>query len=103
MKASPQGKGGAQGYFAGKGQGKGKDGKDGKKGGKSKGDLEAGKGQRKLYCFDFQKGSCTRENCPFVHEIDSRPLCWDFQKHKCTKGVRCRFRHAKESGDAKNK
>ena len=87
MKASPQsqGKGDAQGYFAGKGRGKGKDGET------------AGEGpQVKFFCWDFQEGKCTRENCKFLHEIDDRPLCWYFQAGNCWSGWKCRFRHAKE-------
>ena len=109
VKAPPQqkGKGGAHGYFAGKGSGKGKhdkDGKGGKKGGKSEGDADpAGKGQqqKKLFCFDFQQGKCVRENCQFLHEIDKRPPCWNFQNGHCKHGWNCRFSHMPKNSSGK--
>ena len=70
------------------------------------------------YCFDFQKGSCTRgANCPYTHRKEPRgrsatrgrtsspkgnkggkPPCSFFAQGKCTRGDKCKFSHASTGG-----
>ena len=70
------------------------------------------------YCFDFQKGSCTRgANCPYAHRKEPRGRsatrgrpsspkggkgekapCSFFAQGKCTRGDKCKFSHASTGG-----
>eukprot|EP00971_Amphidinium_carterae_P340283 6478544-Amphidinium_carterae.1 len=66
---------------------------------------QAGKGKKP--CWQFQKGSCARSNCPFAHvksgsasegkgkTTGTAPVCRFFaQTGKCQYGEKCRFKHA---------
>ena len=70
------------------------------------------------YCFDCQKGSCTRgANCPYAHRKEPRGRsatrgrpsspkgikgekapCSFFAQGKCTRGDKCKFSHASTGG-----
>ena len=84
----------------------------GKKGGKGKGNnrdrrptAPADSSAQKRVCFDFQKGKCKRDNCPYLHEKKKEPkeqnavtpsakgVCHFYARGKCRNGVNCPFLH----------
>lgn len=48
---------------------------------------------RKKVCRFFEKGSCKKEKCPFVHLNENRKVCEFYKKGFCRKGVNCNFYH----------
>eukprot|EP00971_Amphidinium_carterae_P171409 3397915-Amphidinium_carterae.2 len=72
------------------------------------------KDKNKKTCWQFAKGSCSRVNCPFLHEGRAEPhergtksgasnatvpVCRHYaQKGKCQYGSKCRFRHDDKAG-----
>ena len=44
-------------------------------------------------CRYFERGSCRKDNCPFVHIKNNRKECHFYAQGYCRKGDKCNFYH----------
>jgi hypothetical protein len=49
--------------------------------------------ERRKICRYFERGSCKKENCPFVHLRENRKNCVFYMEGRCNKGNNCNFYH----------
>ncbi len=49
--------------------------------------------ERRKVCRYFERGSCKKENCPFVHLRENRKNCAFYMEGACRKGDKCNFYH----------
>jgi hypothetical protein len=49
--------------------------------------------ERRKVCRYFERGSCKKDNCPFVHLKENRKTCNFYMEGNCRKGASCNFYH----------
>ena len=49
--------------------------------------------ERRKICRYFERGSCKKDNCPFVHLKENRKNCNFYMEGNCRKGANCNFYH----------
>ena len=49
--------------------------------------------ERRKVCRYFERGSCKKDKCPFVHIKENRKPCTFYMEGRCNKGSNCNFYH----------